>query len=291
MIFVSIIITTKNEEHAIAACLSSIKKQSYSCIESIVIDNNSSDKTKETAHMYGARVYTKGPERSAQRNFGAQKAKGKYLLFLDADMELTPTVIEECVDVIRKFRISDNELKRTTRNSQSAIDQLTYKALVIPEESFGVGFWAQCKALERSYYLNVPWIESARFFEKKAFQKAGGYDETLTGPEDFEFSQRVKRLFGDNATGRINFCIRHNEGKFSLKETLQKKYYYGKTIQKYRHSPAAEKYFDKQSSIWRRYALFFTKPSILIRHPVLFIGMIIMKTLEMGAIAKGALGL
>lgn len=298
---VTVIITTRNEEQNIDACLLSIQKQTYPSIETIVVDNNSSDKTKEVAQSLGARVYNKGPERSAQRNFGAGKAKGAYLLFLDADMELTPKVIEECVQLIEKLRITNYELGKKMRNTsaprslgevgQSAIKQSIYVALVIPEQSFGIGFWAKCKALERSYYLNVPWIESARFFERKAFQKAGGYDETLTGPEDFEFPQRMKQIFGESSVGRIDAYIRHNEGTLSLAKTLRKKYYYGKKMAEYRKKPAAKGYFEKQSSLWRRYSLFLGKPSIVFRHPVLFVGMIIMKTMEMGAAALGALGL
>ncbi|MFH0876438.1 MAG: glycosyltransferase [archaeon] len=46
---VSVIVTTKNEERNIARCLVSVKNQSYPNIEIIVVDNNSSDKTKEIA--------------------------------------------------------------------------------------------------------------------------------------------------------------------------------------------------------------------------------------------------
>ncbi|MBU4338204.1 glycosyltransferase [Patescibacteria group bacterium] len=45
---VSIVITTKNEERNIANCLESVLRQTYFCgkIEIIVVDNNSTDKTK-----------------------------------------------------------------------------------------------------------------------------------------------------------------------------------------------------------------------------------------------------
>jgi glycosyltransferase involved in cell wall biosynthesis len=79
---VSVIITTKNSEKYIKECLYSIKKQSYKKIESIVVDNNSIDHTKEIAEKYTKSIYNKGPERSAQRNFGAKKTKGDFLLFI-----------------------------------------------------------------------------------------------------------------------------------------------------------------------------------------------------------------
>ena len=97
---VSIIITSKNESEVIERLLKSVKKQTYKRIELIVVDNNSTDKTLKIAQKYTKHIFTKGPERSTQRNFGAKKAKGDYFMFLDADMELSPRVIEECIEKI-----------------------------------------------------------------------------------------------------------------------------------------------------------------------------------------------
>ena len=97
---VSVVVTTKNEEKNIENCLQSIKNQTFKNIELIVVDNFSEDKTVELAEKYDAKVYFKGNERSAQRNYGAKVAHGKYLIYLDADMILSPTVIEECVNKV-----------------------------------------------------------------------------------------------------------------------------------------------------------------------------------------------
>ena len=299
-VLVSIIITTKNESEHLSACLESIKKQTYKHIETIIVDNNSSDQTKDIAKSFEVKVFDKGPERSAQRNFGAKYAKGEYLFFLDADMELTLTVVEECVKVMGQETMSNKQKElqdskqRTVNNKQNYRSLLIdycpkFLAVVIPEKSFGIGFWAQCKALERSFYLGIPWIESARFFQKKAFLEVGGYDEMLTGPEDFELPQRFKQIFGEESTGRISSFILHNEGKLSLGKTLKKKYYYGKKMREYRKKQSANGYFDKQTSIWRRYKLFFSKSSIILRNPITFVGMLVLKTLEMGAMIVGAL--
>ena len=94
---VSVVITTKNEEKNIENCLQSIRRQTFKDIELIVVDNFSEDKTAELAEKYHAKVYFEGNERSAQRNYGAKVARGEYLIYLDADMILSPTVIEECV--------------------------------------------------------------------------------------------------------------------------------------------------------------------------------------------------
>ena len=146
---VSVIVPTYNSNKYLDECLNSIKNQTYKNTELIVIDNNSTDNTKEIARRYTDKVYNQGPERSAQRNFGVNQSNGEYVVIIDSDMVLADKVIESCVE---KIQVGEN-----------------IKGIIIPEESFGEGFWAQCKKLEKSFYVGVKWMEAARFFEKKAF--------------------------------------------------------------------------------------------------------------------------
>ena len=100
---VSIIITTQNEEKNLEPCLLSIQNQFFSkeILEIIVIDNNSCDKTRDIAQNYTDKVFIKGPERSAQRNYGMKEvATGKYVMYIDADMILSPSLIRTCVETI-----------------------------------------------------------------------------------------------------------------------------------------------------------------------------------------------
>ena len=62
---VSVIVTTKNEEQNIGACLESLLQQSMPPLEMIVVDNYSEDKTQKIALEYGSKVFELGPERSA----------------------------------------------------------------------------------------------------------------------------------------------------------------------------------------------------------------------------------
>jgi glycosyltransferase involved in cell wall biosynthesis len=120
---VSIIVPTYNSSLTLADCLLSIQNQSYENIELVVVDNNSKDTTKDIAKQFTNHVYNKGPERSAQRNYGVSKASGVYVLIIDSDMQLDSDVVKECVEGLADASIA---------------------GLVIPEESFGEGFWAQC---------------------------------------------------------------------------------------------------------------------------------------------------
>lgn len=207
---VSVIVPTKNSAETIKMCLKSIKEQTYPDIQIIVVDNYSTDGTVEKIKKY-AEIFLKGPERSTQRNHGAEKAKGKYLVFIDSDMELTPRVIEECVHEISKDEVG---------------------GVIIPEISVGEGFWTQCKALERSCYIGDETIEGARFFRNSVFRETGGYDDSIAGGgEDWDLPQKVKKA--GYKISRIDSLIKHYEGRLSLPKTMRKKYYYSKTIRNY----------------------------------------------------------
>ena len=94
---VSIIIPTFNSEDTIRGCLQSIKDQTYPNIEVIIVDRYSVDETVKIAENFKEKILLKNSERSAARNYGAAKANGSFVLFIDSDMELTPGVVEECV--------------------------------------------------------------------------------------------------------------------------------------------------------------------------------------------------
>jgi len=263
-LLVSIIIPTKNSSRTLESCLKSIKEQSYKNIETIVIDNSSNDNTKDISRKYTDKVFNYSPERSAQRNFGVKNSKGEYLLIIDSDMELSKDVVKSCVEKI----LLNKEIK----------------SLVIPEESFGEGFWAQCKKLERSFYVGVDWMEAARFFDKEIYLEVKGYDEEMVSGEDWDLSQRFELL---GKVGRIDNFIYHNEGNLSLLKTLKKKYYYASKFEKYKNTNLNKLKIKKQSSILERYKLFLSNFSKIIENPILWTGMIFMKTLEFGF---GALG-
>lgn len=258
---VSVIVPTKNSIRTVEKCLQSIKNQSYPEIEIIVVDNYSTDKTNEITQKY-TKVYAKGPERSAQRNFGAQKAKGKYFLFIDSDMELSPRVIEECVNKIEK----DEKIK----------------GVIIPETSVGEGFWARCKALERSCYIGDETMEAARFFDKEIFEKIKGYDERIAGGgEEYDLPQRIKEA-GYKIAHILSFII-HHEGRLTLLGSMRKKFYYAQTVNFYRKKHPG--LFARQATIFR--PAFFRHWKQLIKDPFHTIGFLFMKICEFAAGATG----
>ena len=243
---VSIIVTTKNEEKNIENCLKSVTYQTYKNIEIIVVDNASSDRTKEIARKYTNLVFDKGPERSAQRNFGVGISNGKYILYLDADMILAQFVVESCINEI------------------NADDKVV--GLYIKEVILGKGLWSKARRFERSFYDGTV-IDAVRFVKKEAFLEVKGFDEEMSGPEDWDFNRKVsaigelkllknykinfdsakKDLFTKEIkdiliSNGINYkdiykqynnAIFHNESNFNLSKYFKKKSYYMKDFDKY----------------------------------------------------------
>ena len=94
---ISAIIPTKNEERNIAEC---IKVLDF-CNEILIIDDNSTDNTRELARSLGARVFLRDlkSDFASQRNFGLQKAKEQWILFVDADERVGESLRNEIVQL------------------------------------------------------------------------------------------------------------------------------------------------------------------------------------------------
>jgi len=256
---VSVVVPTRNSEQTLEACLASIRGQTYGALELIVVDNFSGDATPEIASSYAHVFQQAGPERSAQRNRGAELASGAYLLMIDSDMVLDERVVEDCVDAARTEKAA---------------------AIVIPERSVGEGFWAACKALERSCYVGDDTIEAPRFFASEVYRRYGGFDEAMVAGEDWDLAERLRPTV---RFARVQSEIRHLEGNLRLRDTIRKKFFYGRRLGGYlaRHPHAA------------RRQLVLVRPAFvrhrrrLARQPILTAGMVVMKAAELAA---GALG-
>jgi glycosyltransferase involved in cell wall biosynthesis len=257
---VSIIIPAYNEEKVIGRLLQSIKNQSYKNIETIVIDDASIDSTAKIAKKYTKKVYMRShAERSVQRNFGAKKAKGDYLFFVDADMEFTPHVVSECVE-------------KRAQNKKIG-------ALVIPEESVATTYWEKVKAFERSFYNEEgdDTTDAARFFTREAFEKAGGYDETITGPEDWDLPDTITKI--GYKKDRVNALIYHHERIKGPLVIAKKKYYYALKSHRYLKKQNVRTISSKTVYFLR--PVFYKYWHKFFQHPILTVGMIFMLSCEL----------
>ncbi len=89
----SAVILTKNEEKNIGRAIKSVDF----CDEILVVDDYSQDKTIENARKLGARIVSNhlNDDFSMQRNFAIERAKGEWVLFIDADEVVSPELKHE----------------------------------------------------------------------------------------------------------------------------------------------------------------------------------------------------
>lgn len=258
---VSVIIPSYNSAKTIGRTLESITKQTYKPTEIIVVDRNSSDATRDIAKRYTKNVYLHGPERAAQVNFGASRAVGKYLYRVDSDFVVEPDVIRECVEICEK-----NHLDAIAVHNTSAE---------------GLGFWADVRKFERNTYRDDDLIVAVRFFTKNAWKAVGGFDETLYGPEDYDFHNRF--VAAGFSWGRITSIERHLGEPKSLLDIWRKHFFYGRHMVGYyrKHPSIARAQFNPIRRSYIRHI------DVFLKHPVLFFGLIVMQLVKFTA---GGLG-
>jgi glycosyltransferase involved in cell wall biosynthesis len=238
----------------------SIRNQTYKNVEMIVVDNFSTDRTREIAINY-AKIVKYNGSRSAARNLGIAVANGEFVLSLDSDMALMPTVIEECINKAKKG----------------------YDVIIIPEIAVGQGFWAKCRALEKSCYIGDGQIEAGRFLIKKVLKVVGAYDPELVFGEDWDLHQRIKNC-GFKIT-RVKAVIQHDEGRLSVSHAMLKKRYYGKSLKLYqsKHPKQARENLKIIRPAYLRNWRYF------IKDPPHAMGLILLKACEFSAVLIGTI--
>jgi len=95
---ISAIILTLNEEKKLPACLASLRD----CDDIVVLDSGSTDRTIETAHAHGARLFVNPFQNFAQqRNYAHEHIpfRHPWLIHLDADEAMTPELWSECCEI------------------------------------------------------------------------------------------------------------------------------------------------------------------------------------------------
>ncbi|WP_245627916.1 glycosyltransferase family 2 protein [Actinomadura oligospora] len=251
----TVVVPTRDSARTLERCLVSLRAQTVP-VEVIVVDNASADGTPEIAAAYADTVLAGGPERSAQRNLGWRAASGDVVAFVDSDMVLSEGVAAEAAEAFG----ADPGLG----------------GLVIPEESFGQGFWARARAVEKHAYLGDPAVEAARIFRRTALADVGGYDEGLSAFEDWDLADRVAAT--GRAIGRTASGVLHDEGRLTLRSAYRKRRYYGRWLPAYRARPTARS-FGRGGTLRRL---------PLLSSPVVAAGVIVLKATETAGLLVGA---
>ena len=100
---ISVVIPCYNSATTIQETIESVLVQTYRDFEIIVVDDGSTDGSKEMIHSYGDQVryfYQPNAGQAAARNKGIREAKGEYIAFLDADDLWLPEKLDKQIQVL-----------------------------------------------------------------------------------------------------------------------------------------------------------------------------------------------
>lgn len=217
----SVIIPTLNEELFIPNLLEDLKKQKFKNFEVLVVDGKSKDKTFETVQKFSDSLkleFHKSPKKnvSFQRNYGAQKANGEFLVFLDADS-----------------RVPANFLITIKKNIDKHKHLLYIPSITFPKNSYEYQLLENFMnfIVEASQHIYKPFSNGGSIImHKETFLFIGMFNEKLYLSEDHELIQRAKKY------GILSKFIKDTSFVFSLRRIdkegrlkLMSKYVYAVT--------------------------------------------------------------
>lgn len=185
---VSVIIPTFNRAALVKESIESVLSQTFQDFEIVVIDDGSTDETRETVSNIPSDkifyIYQQNTGPAAARNAGIRIAKGKYIAFLDSDDLWLPTKLEKQLELFEKLSPEVGLVHCSVLLEKG--DNLILakaKARGNPLRDFLLN--------TDNAYLSTPAI----LVKKECFDKTGLFDETRWLSEDMDFCIRIAQNF------------------------------------------------------------------------------------------------
>jgi len=179
----TIVIPAKNEERLLPKLLTSLLKQDYPLLRDtriILADADSTDHTVQVTSEFSSRLHItviRGGLPSVGRNNGAWCADSRYLLFVDADIELAdPTLLRHAIDLLKRKSLHCVTTDIHCRDGSWTDD-----------------FLYSCNNLaQRLSRFHKPFATGMfMLFDKNRFEELGGFDEQALYAEDYQLTRQI----------------------------------------------------------------------------------------------------
>lgn len=186
----SVIIPTYNRANFLKRAIDSVLVQTFKDFELIIVDDGSTDNTKELINLYSDSrikyIYKKNGGLNSARNKGLENANGRYIAFCDSDDSWLPLKLEKHINKYNE----DNDIKVVYDLTGILTSQNGISKIVLARNDTCQG-WCYKKVLEQGY-LTSPTFLSCK---KECFDKVGILSMDLTNCEDDDFCFRLCKYF------------------------------------------------------------------------------------------------
>ncbi len=182
---VSLYIPCYNAERYIGQTIEGALRQTYSLEEIIVVDDGSTDQTREIAARYPVRVVAHDRNRgvTAARNTGFRCARNELVASLDADCVPEPDWLEQLIPLLDDLKVGAAGGRLEETHLTSIADR--WRQAHLPED------WGN------ALVVNPPFLFGANgLYRKSAWERVGGYDEGTFRAygEDIYLCRRLRDL-------------------------------------------------------------------------------------------------
>jgi glycosyltransferase involved in cell wall biosynthesis len=185
---VSVVIATYNRAPMLGEAIQSVSEQTYPEYEVIVVDDGSTDNTREVVSAFPGKVryvFQQNRGRSAARNHGIGLAQGRYVAFLDSDDMFAP----------HKLAVQVSRL-----NQDPEAGMVYSAALNIDERGKEIPFVYEASASgwiyrEVAFYVPLTITLPTVMIRTEVLRQVGGFDESMDRFEDTDMWRRVAKRY------------------------------------------------------------------------------------------------
>ena len=190
---VSVVIPTYNRAAFVGKAVDSVLNQTFTNYEVIVVDDGSTDDTREQLNKYGSRIryiYQENRGVSVARNTGIAASRGEWLAFLDSDDEWQRDYLATQISQATKGP------RLCMQSANCLFTSLDGKTETYFEINGAIGAFKEKDYLliANAFFFVIshgPWQLGSTIFRRDAATKAGLFDTTLTLSEDLDSMARV----------------------------------------------------------------------------------------------------
>ena len=215
---ITIIIPVFNVEKYLKRCIESIINQTYKNIEIILVNDGSTDKSKEICEYYKTideriKLINKNNEgASSARNIGLDNCNGYYICFVDSDDYIEPDYIEY---LYKPFKFRDVEI------SIIGSREIHGEKVISREKKINKMFYGNDGLKELLYERYFGPMACGKLYKKNIIGKERFRNDIKIG-EDFEFEYRILKkaqlIYVNTIDVKYNYVIRENSAMTKKKD-------------------------------------------------------------------------